>query len=540
MAQQAYSEFIGLDLRLPAQAGNPQAFQIARNVDLTIGGGVKARAQFAPKVNLPPESLGLYTVNGVLRTAIPANGTDPLPAANPTVVYDYLSIAPDTAIRIAGVVAWNNQPYICIERYVDPLNPDFGTIYEHHFVQNTSTTPYIVTGDVTNGSAAITSITPALPTLSSDDLILLPGEANYSRIASGGGSTVTLTQAWAGTTQTTVELTVLTRTDTKVSLNFNPGPAIGLHSRKIWAAGDGDNTVHFSSTVNGPLDWTAIGDAGFLPVAQHTAGDARIRGFGQFAGKLAIFFADTVQLWDAGIDPAQHALVDAVGGAGTIFADSVVNVLGDLVYFAQGGFRSLSAVVTTGQANDGDIGAPIQAITRTIQAAPAEPKALWSSSRAQLLCAIGKTIYAYTKSPVSRISGWTIYEVPWAVESLVELEGTLYIRANNQVFAADDTYTAEPGFAWAVRTSFLAAGGIIWHKAWQTIESLQTGVCSTKLLYDVNDATKHTVGPVIGRSTIGGSKYPLPVVSQALALEFAGTEAWEMAAFVLRYRSGSP
>jgi hypothetical protein len=478
------SGFLGLDLRRGVDASAPNTLRQADNLDFTIGGGVKSRAQLRLVATVDSTSLGLYKCNGFLRCAVPVPASGVFPDSPPGFRYDFFSNNvtggnTGTLLRLTGAQVWNRTPYICIEKYLDPSNTALGTQYEHHYVP----------------------------------------EADVFTIAAIG--------------------------KTQVTLPFTPGPHLFAMSRKIIANDITTSNVWFSSTINGPTDWTNSGDAGFLPVTQHVNGDPEVRGFSYFGNKLAVFFFDTTQLWSFFPDPADNELSDIVGGAGTEQSGSIANIMGDSIYFASGGFRSLSIVVASGQSQDGDIGAAIQAETKQLVLTGKRLVSLWSPSRSQYLCAIGNLMYVFTSSrqgPDGQpLQGWTKYILPtgFNVTDMVELNAKVYVRSGTSVYVFDDTYTGEIGYSWTARFPYLYAGATGNKKQWISYEVAQSGTHALTLYPKVRDETVTHKGPTVAGSTIGINHIPIRIVSDAISPKMTGTGAWQMDSFSFRVKVGN-
>ena len=472
------ANFVGLDLRRGVDASEPNTLREATNLDLTIGGGLKARAQLRPYATLDATSVGLYAANGFLRTAVPVPATDVFTNPPPGMRYDWFANRATggdlgTALKLTASQVWNRQPYIVIQKYLDPANPNIGFLYEHHYI---------------------------------------PEVATYS-IASIGSTVVTTP--------------------------FTPGPFLFAMSRKLISSDLSTNNVWYSSSINGPTDWSNSGDAGYLPVTQHINGDPEVRGFSYFGSKLAVFFRDAVQLWSFFTDPADNEIVDTIGGAGTEQSGSIVNMMGDSLYFAQGGFRSLSIVVASGQAQDGDLGANIQAETSLIDTSAVQLVSLWSPSRSQYMCAVGAVMYVLTNSPQSKVVGWTKYTLPFTITHMVEFRGKVYVRSGNIVYVFDSTFAGESGYAWTARFPYLYAGEPGRKKQWIAYEAQQSGT-QTLLLYPNvrNEAITHP-GPTITGSTIGVNHIPLTIVADAISPKMTGTLPWQMDGFSFRVRAGN-
>jgi len=453
--------FKGLDLRRLPEAVPPEAMREAANIDLTTGGGFKSRDQLRAYAQVDPASIGLYVTANKLRCALPYRLSTPIPLPPAGMAYDLIgsstTAVPATNLNysVTSASAWDNQSYLVLGRDTVPGFPTKGRTYEHHFLDHGTIT---FSGTATHNSATVTlTVAPTTAPVANSTVWFQGVAAAYTCAVSG--TTMTLSAPWAGSSGTVIG-SILTPKATIVTLPFVPGQAAIAATQKIWAGERFNGDTWFSSSVNGPRDWTNEADAGFLPTSQYSGGSQTLQGYGIFDGALVVFFESMVQKWTVSADPSQHKLGGVVGGAGTQQPGSIANIMGDVFYYSLGGFRSLKAVVTTGQLKEGDVGAPIQPITNTIDFTDLpRPASIWSASRAQYLCAIGTTMYVFTYSPVSEVFGWTTYTLPNTLNAMVELEGNLYIRftGDNTIYLFDPAYENENGFSWKAR--FAAPAG---------------------------------------------------------------------------------
>jgi hypothetical protein len=221
---------------------------------------------------------------------------------------------------------------------------------------------------------------------------------------------------------------------TKVLLPFQPTGSLVKLNNKVWTPDPAIGAVRFSSSVNGPDDFRTVGDAGFLPTANHVSGNNAMVAVSHHRGRLAALYRDAIQLWRVDEDPDQHAIEQVLNGPGVMLAGAVCNVKGDLIYLSRGGWRNLAQVALTGESDEQDqLGNPIRSLTDALDTdTPATT--LWSQRRNQMLCAIGTTVYVLTYLPGEKLIAWTTWELPVAVQHLVELGGRLYGRAGDTVY----------------------------------------------------------------------------------------------------------
>lgn len=387
------ARFSGLDLR-PGQFGeDTPSLLVGNNLSVIPGGALKTRPAMRVFATVSAQSVGLYARGGVLRCIVPA-GQSLQDTQPPGIQYD----------AIGGPIgsAPAAYPLSTIARLV--FADTYGAI-------------------VTYGPNAYVVIKR------------VDGKVEHHWIKDPPISSAT-------------------GAATKVILPFTPGEALTKLAEHMWATAPQAGTVPFSSVQFGPSDWQNLSDAGFLPVLNHISGNRFAVALNQYRGMLAVFFTDAVQLWSVATDPAGNILKQVLNGPGAILPGAVANVLGDVVYLSQGGFRSLNTATVTGEAHEDDIGTRIQALTDLIDPA-LNAVTIWSQSRQQFLCAIGTNLYALTNAPAEKMQEWSYWTLPTAIESMVELNGVLYARSGTTVYVFDDTQDADYNgvrIAWTMQT----------------------------------------------------------------------------------------
>jgi len=404
MRPRAFHTWTGIDTRSVQDSADPRTLRAAINVDLLTDGSLQERDGWKLVATVDPDSVGLYSVGGRLRCVLAAGHSKPAGAQSSVpILYDFVgdgTIYPLNSIaRVSSVTSWDADsavglyPAFIIQR-------DTGA-NELHWVVD-------VPSPATN-MAPPPSFTP------SNDPV-----------------------------------------NTKVNTPFTVGETLLKIQEKICVVDNTNGAIRFSSTVNGITDFTAPGDAGFLPVIRHATGDRTIQGLSFYDEFMAVLFEDSMQLWSMHPDPAQMALRRVLGGPGTQFAGSVVNVRGDLVYFSRGTFSSLRRVLEDGQLTDGDIGAPIFPETKPF--ANIRPTALWSQARSAYYCFFGNTAFRFVTSPTSDTRGWTQYILPQGLtaEYAVEHLGEVYIRSGAGIYRMESGYA--DGSQYTVSSHFLDLG----------------------------------------------------------------------------------
>jgi hypothetical protein len=476
----------GLDVRRSLDVQDRKTLRIAKNLDLTTIGTLQERDGMKPIAELDARSVGLYSINGGLRAVIPAGyGITPAqPAPGVTVIYDAVGdgtiYALGTITGVPAVSSWGADPATGVYPYI-VIQRSTGK-YEHHWI------------NVTPPSVVNPSPPPAY----------LPATAAV---------------------------------DTRVDLPFEPGPAILKIQAKLHAPDNVNGVLRFSSTANGPSDWILAEDAGFLAVLQHVSGSRNMTALGPYDTQGAVFFPDAIQLWQLEADPSDMSLVRVLEGPGTTSPRSVANVRGDLFYLSRGTVNSLRRTALTGQLQDGDIGAPIAPLTRPLTATPI---ALWSQARSQYIIAFGTDVFCFTSSPATKVTGWTSWSLPFAVNYMVELDGILYIRSANTLYRMTAGY--KDGSSWEFQPQFFDGDAPGVRKFFPSMNVSMTGEATINFLTDVRDVAVVDTG-----FTVEGATSPLDDIyvgetTESLAVNFTGlvganpSVKWAIDSFTLPYK----
>lgn len=328
---------------------------------------------------------------------------------------------------------------------------------------------------------------------------------------------------------------------TRVRLPFDPGKLLIKSNNKLFANDPSNGVLWYSSTANGPTDWVAPRDAGFINVRQHISGSRNITSLGYYRGGLvAVLFEDAISLWKMDSDPTKFQLETTFNGPGTSAPGATSNVLGDLFYLSRGGVRSLSVTSVTGETNETDIGAYIQALTGAIDLSTVTPVSLWSQTRSQYICAFGTEVWAYTYSPLAKVRGWTKWVLPVSVDFLVEHDGNLYIRSGNDVYIFDSAQVKDYDSVdvnYDVQMAFIHARAQGRKKFWKFFDTVQDGATSVAFHTDpVNDLTALTANTIaVGDTTYTGGLVGVNTVSDVLSLRFTGTQPWRLDSYTLHY-----
>lgn len=287
---------------------------------------------------------------------------------------------------------------------------------------------------------------------------------------------------------------------------------------KMWA-GDGD-VVRFSKT-NDPRDWTTANDAGFLPVGLQQSGSRDCKALGNYQNRLVPFFADSAQIWQVDPDPVNHQFLQSVD-IGTTRPYAHQNMAGDIFYLSPAGVRTITKQVQTDSLIDADVGSPIDAeLLRGTFINRNRAKGQYFRGAGQYwLYDGGKVALVYTFSRTAKISAWSVYEFPFNLDYVEELDTALYIRSGNNVYRMDRSEWTDAGTKYQVEieTAFVdfKAPGVL--KQIMAMDGVVTGTGDITHRYDPRSPALETSPPVtITGDTRPGNLYPVELMTTNLS-----------------------
>lgn len=454
-------QFLGIDTRPGKLGSNVRAFLIATNVDLVAGGAILMRPAMRFVGTLHAQSVGLYARGGYLRCVVPG-GRGYQVLAPSDIIYDpigsgggaYVTSITVTSggtgyIAIPTVMLVGGGPHVVATATATIAA---GAVTAITIVVQgggyTSAPAVVISGGGGTGATATASIVLTMGeqerlAYPDDVLEALPAADTYgASLATGPYGYVAIRRSdngqvefhWLKEPPPDADTPVATR----VALPFQPTGSLVKLSNKVWTPDPANGSVRFSSSVNGPDDYTTVGDAGFLDTANHVSGNQAMVAVSHHRGRLAVLYRDAIQLWHVDEDPNLHAIEQVFNGPGVMLAGACCNVKGDLVYLSRGGWRNLAQVAVIGESDEEEgMGNAIRSLTDAIDGlTPAA--VVWSQRRNQLLAAIGTTVYCWTFLPGEKIEGWTTWTVPTAIDYLVEKDGQLFARSGDDLYEFDE------------------------------------------------------------------------------------------------------
>ena len=412
----------GLDRRKSRDTAGADALYELTNAHVTSGHEITKRACGALQATLGAGTVGLFSALGVLNVftdnvAIALG--DPLFTAN---FVPHPTSAVRTLAKVHYCESFQGYLYVACEY-------DNGDRYHHYLdAGSAGTAPYASPAWVASTAYATTAphfVTPTTPN-------------GFRYQCTTGGTSAGSEPTWP----TTIGATVADNTVVWTCRSFVVTDANCPHSvsvvkvkSKIYAI-DGD-VVRFSATAVA-RDWTTALDAGFLATGNNQDDSSEALAVGKFKAKLAVFFADAIQIWAADPDPALTVLQETVSNTGTRFPRSPGQVSQDTVFLSDSGFRSIALAATSDQLQDSDIGSPVDGLVKPLITPSLDPFTEWYAQQGQLWTVFGVTVWAFAYSRTSKVNAWSKYVFPWAVTGAATLNGALYVRAGDTVYRIDE------------------------------------------------------------------------------------------------------
>jgi hypothetical protein len=474
-------EFRGLDLRNSDQSAEPSSFFVLSNLQGTAGREVKTAPGSKTIAKLDRSSVGLFSIDGNLRSVAPAGYADI--AANQPLNVRYIYVGNgglyprDQLVSLRSVQSYGSDttgialPYMAIEE-VD------GRIYHHYgddepekatdTVQTRVALPFEPGGSVLNLAGRLW------------DFDNLTGSVNFSSIVNG--------------------------------------------ARDWTAEGDAGN---FPASSNAPGDRTMIALSHF-----------RQRLVVAFEDSMQLWGVDT----NPDNISIARSVEEQLNGPGTTAPRALENVLGDTFYLSRGGMRRLSTSTVEGERRDDQgVGVKVDDRIQELRASFGDPISLWSQARGQLLVAFGDVVLCLTYVPRGvdgdSVIEWAEWNLPFSITDMVEAGGRLYVRdTDHLVRELSDDYDSHDTekIKWALRTPFI--GDDEKARLWQFMD-LRFDATGDFTIYGHPNILTPEVREQLGRQS--GPSNPFdriftPYTTQSLAIGLEGEGRFTLDAYSLR------
>lgn len=282
--------------------------------------------------------------------------------------------------------------------------------------------------------------------------------------------------------------------------------------------GPKNDVTRFCKTSN-PRDWTTAADAGFLGTGLQAEGDPEAQAVVMFRKQLAVLMIDSVQVWTVDSDPTNMAIFDNVFGIGTRFAQSPVRMAGDSFFLSEQGYRSLTVSVFNENLQDVDVGSPIDELVTPTIVPGLDVISVFNQKNGQFWSITANYAWVYTVSRTAKITAWSRYTFPFAIDAACTFKGDLYLRSGNNVYLVDQDKFTDDGISIPVRVEMsyvdMKAPGI--DKMVTGVDAVLKGTCSFQIRFDARDHSKITAAVELSEDTFPGEE-GIPVEIQAVKL----------------------
>jgi hypothetical protein len=291
------------------------------------------------------------------------------------------------------------------------------------------------------------------------------------------------------------------------------------------------DVTRYCATDN-PRDWSSQDDAGFIPTGLHSPQSPEITAMGEFRGRMALWTASNLLIWNVDPDPALITLFDTIPGIGSVYPDAVISFAGDLGFMTKLGVRSVTVAAGAETLQAGDIGTPIDELVQAKLAGPDEPKGFYYPGSGQGWWAFGSEVYVYSRSKLGKPGSWSRYVFPYSMVESTQLGGELYLRAGDDLYRIDEAAQDDDGteFEGIIEWPYLDMGSPGTTKMVDSIDVVGYGVCTVSLGYDQTNAAAVTTPVTIDPDTVPGGRIPIPVAGASLSMKlvYAGGQSWQL------------
>ena len=197
----------------------------------------------------------------------------------------------------------------------------------------------------------------------------------------------------------------------------------------------------FFSAVGDPMNWTTGTGAGFINLSMQDADGEALVSLEIYYDKLSVFSSEATQIWSVDTDPLQNVLDQVLRGAGTISPlGSLQYGSGDVLYLSQTGIRSIKARDASNSGAVSDIGSPIDLEIQNLYTMYgtgwfAGAKALLEPIVGRFWMIFSNQIFVLSYFPGPKITAWSRYTIPFAVDYAVTCGGHVFLRSGNALYA---------------------------------------------------------------------------------------------------------
>lgn len=542
-----YQDFSGgLDRRLPISVQDANKLWVLRNAKITLGKRIKKRGGMRRLASGLTGSFGLKAISGRLKVFCDATSGFAPPAILDRVSLDSPTWAAGTPLtRIHYADIFTGFPYVVAE---------YGNgLIAHHYVDNgvaktvaiSIATPAVITvaNSYVAGQEIIFSSTGALPTglvAGTVYFVLAPTATSFNVAATAGGAAINTSGAQSGV-QSVNGRTPITDTNNPRTISVTKAAS------RVFAIGG--EVVRYCA-AGAPRNWSAVSDAGFLPVSLQQDTKSNCTAVGTFQDSLVVFFPENTQIWTVNVDPSANSISKRNAGAGCQAPLSLASFAMDLMFLSPYGFRSMTVQALTSRIDDADVGVPIDTLVKPdldFIASNTGGNQIFSEWIHELgeywavfdMGAFSK-IWSYTYSRSSKLACWSEYTLPYHIQAMTTLAGKVYMRTDDALYDLTDLVFTDDNALIDVEVQMAfqdaKSPGVL--KQVTGADYVVAGSPSISFKYDPRDLGKESIPQRITGDTRPGDIVPVEICAAAIAPVFRHSldEAFELDATTLYYQ----
>lgn len=505
----------GLDVRKGASVSDANRLRVMDNCYVTTGKTIRKRPGLSLVTTLEAGTTGLRSGNGKLNTFYGSGSishTDSRFVANKI---SHPDLPAQAVTKIHYAETFNGFLYV-VAQYAN------GDIRHHYLDPSSALTAWA-------GTEALALNAVRRPTVDNG--------LRYQ--VTTAGTTDAAEPTWPTTVGATVTDGTVTWTCRGTEIydqNCPQTAGVVKKASKIFAI-KGD-VVRFCAT-SAPRDWTAAADAGFLGVGIQQSGSTDATALGEYAGNLAVFFRDSAQVWVVDPNPANMRFVQRLD-VGCPYPYGAANMAGDVFFASYDGVRSVTTQSTTGTLIDVDVGSAIDPLIKPVLTPSAAVRSFFYRGGGQFWTMVGsQTAFVYSFSRTGKISAWSRYTFPFAIDDLTELDGDLYMRSGNAVYVLDEAAYTDAGTLIPVAVEFpyldFKAPGVL--KQIHGMDAVMVGSGEISHRFDARNSNLISLPTTFAGDTRPGEVFPVELCSAGIApvIATSNDQAWELHALTYYY-----
>lgn len=243
------------------------------------------------------------------------------------------------------------------------------------------------------------------------------------------------------------------------------------------------NSILAFSGIEAPTAFKdpAIG-YGFKNMSNQSAGSETLTALGRYQNLMAVFARRNIQVWYLDPDPLQNVQKQVLENIGTFAPRSVVPFGDvDVFFLSDSGIRSLRARDASNQAGMADVGTPIddyllEYLATISEAQKAGAAGCLEPISGRYLMAVGNKVFVFSYFASNRISAWSTYDLPAAVDSFVVTDGRVWARMGNSIhlLGGDDGKTYD-GSRVEIELPYIDARSLATFKNFKAIDVVSEG-----------------------------------------------------------------